>query len=59
MKQEGVIGIVLYAKWYEPFRNITADHIAAKRALTFALDWYNSFIHGFIFSEIKIHKTCQ
>ncbi|XP_039132666.1 beta-glucosidase 18-like [Dioscorea cayenensis subsp. rotundata] len=40
MKQEGVIGIVLYAKWYEPFRNITADHIAAKRALTFSLDWF-------------------
>ncbi|KAJ0967552.1 hypothetical protein J5N97_024469 [Dioscorea zingiberensis] len=40
VEQGGVIGIVLYTKWYEPFRNITADHLAAQRALTFGLAWF-------------------
>ncbi|XP_042511649.1 beta-glucosidase 18-like [Macadamia integrifolia] len=39
-KQGGMIGIVLNGIWYEPLRNVTTDHLAAERALSFFHAWF-------------------
>ncbi|RVW45883.1 Beta-glucosidase 46 [Vitis vinifera] len=39
-KQGGSIGIVLHAKWIEPFSNSTADKLAADRAQSFFMNWF-------------------
>ncbi|KAK4588275.1 hypothetical protein RGQ29_019318 [Quercus rubra] len=38
-KQGGMIGIVLYAAWFEPISNSTADKSAAERAQSFLTNW--------------------
>ncbi|KAE8781052.1 Beta-glucosidase 16 [Hordeum vulgare] len=38
--QGGSIGIVIAMKWYEPLTNSTADILAARRALSFEVDWF-------------------
>ncbi|KAM4112915.1 hypothetical protein ACJW30_05G178000 [Castanea mollissima] len=38
-KQGGIIGIVLYAAWFEPISNSTADKSAAERAQSFLTNW--------------------
>ncbi|KDP39385.1 hypothetical protein JCGZ_01142 [Jatropha curcas] len=46
-KQGGKIGIVLSAYWYEPLRDIPADHFAAQRALSFFTAWFmDPIIYG-------------
>ncbi|GFP97017.1 beta-glucosidase 47 [Phtheirospermum japonicum] len=39
-EQEGNIGIVMNAIWYEPFSNSTEDKLAAERAQSFFLNWF-------------------
>ncbi|PWZ04708.1 putative inactive beta-glucosidase 14 [Zea mays] len=39
-KQGGFVGISLQLRWYEPLRNITEDHLAVSRALSFDAPWY-------------------
>ncbi|KAF3969682.1 hypothetical protein CMV_006543 [Castanea mollissima] len=39
-EQEGSIGIVLHAAWFEPISNSTPDKLAAERAQTFFLNWF-------------------
>ncbi|XP_066348376.1 beta-glucosidase 16-like isoform X1 [Miscanthus floridulus] len=39
-KQGGSVGISLYMRWYEPLRNITEDHLAVSRALSFQAPWF-------------------
>ncbi|KAF0894419.1 hypothetical protein E2562_038955 [Oryza meyeriana var. granulata] len=39
-KQGGSIGIVIAMKWYEPLTNSTEDVRAARRALSFEVDWF-------------------
>nr|GEW99220.1 beta glucosidase 46 [Tanacetum cinerariifolium] len=39
-KQNGSIGIVMNAVWYEPISNSTQDRLAAQRALSFFLNWF-------------------
>uniref|UniRef100_A0A0A9EPA4 BGL04 n=1 Tax=Arundo donax TaxID=35708 RepID=A0A0A9EPA4_ARUDO len=38
--QGGSIGIVIAMKWYEPLTNTTEDILAARRALSFELEWF-------------------
>ncbi|XBI57366.1 hypothetical protein VPH35_038779 [Triticum aestivum] len=38
--QGGSIGIVIAMKWYEPLTNSTEDIMAARRALSFEVDWF-------------------
>ncbi|KAH9290792.1 hypothetical protein KI387_034909, partial [Taxus chinensis] len=38
--QAGCIGIVICAEWYEPFRTIPDDIVAAKRLLAFDTAWF-------------------
>lgn len=38
-EQEGSIGIVLHAAWFEPISNSTPDKLAAERAQSFFLNW--------------------
>ncbi|KAF7013215.1 hypothetical protein CFC21_027327 [Triticum aestivum] len=38
--QGGSIGIVIAMKWYEPLTNTTEDILAARRALSFEVDWF-------------------
>jgi len=38
--QGGSIGIVIAMKWYEPLTNSTEDVLAARRALSFEVDWF-------------------
>ncbi|VAH34625.1 beta-glucosidase 16-like [Triticum dicoccoides] len=38
--QGGSIGIVIAMKWYEPLTNSTKDILAARRALSFEVDWF-------------------
>ncbi|KAF7010164.1 hypothetical protein CFC21_024617 [Triticum aestivum] len=38
--QGGSIGIVIAMKWYEPLTNSTEDILAARRALSFEVDWF-------------------
>lgn len=40
-KQNGKIGIVLQAAWYEPISNSTADKMASERARAFDVNWYS------------------
>ncbi|KAM0851256.1 hypothetical protein ACQ4PT_052545 [Festuca glaucescens] len=42
-KQDGSIGIVIAMKFYEPLRNTTEDILAARRALSFEINWYVLF----------------
>ena len=37
--QGGMIGIVIYAAWFEPISNSTADKSAAERAQSFLTNW--------------------
>ncbi|OEL22948.1 putative inactive beta-glucosidase 14 [Dichanthelium oligosanthes] len=39
-KQGGHIGITICSRWYEPFRNTTADILAVERALSFSGPWF-------------------
>lgn len=39
-KQGGSIGIVVSMKWYEPLTNTTEDILAARRALSFEVEWF-------------------
>ncbi|KAL6652395.1 hypothetical protein ACP70R_011320 [Stipagrostis hirtigluma subsp. patula] len=39
-EQGGSIGIVIALKWYEPLTNTTEDILAARRALSFELEWF-------------------
>ncbi|KAK7838922.1 beta-glucosidase 47 [Quercus suber] len=39
-EQEGSIGIVLHAAWFEPISNSTPDKLAAERAQSFFLNWF-------------------
>ncbi|KAL6903513.1 hypothetical protein ACP4OV_004326 [Aristida adscensionis] len=39
-KQDGSVGITIYMRWYEPLRNITADHLAVRRAQAFEAQWF-------------------
>ncbi|GLT29372.1 hypothetical protein SLA2020_042440 [Shorea laevis] len=39
-KQEGSIGIVMHAFWFEPLTNSSADVLAAERAQSFTLNWF-------------------
>lgn len=39
-KQGGSIGIVVAMKWYEPLTNRTEDIRAARRALSFEVEWF-------------------
>ncbi|XP_042392312.1 beta-glucosidase 18-like isoform X2 [Zingiber officinale] len=39
-KQEGAIGIAMWATWFEPLRNITEDYKASQRALAFNTPWF-------------------
>ncbi|XBI97953.1 hypothetical protein VPH35_018242 [Triticum aestivum] len=38
--QGGSIGIVIAMKWYEPLTNTRDDILAARRALSFEVDWF-------------------
>ncbi|KOM44458.1 hypothetical protein LR48_Vigan05g206300, partial [Vigna angularis] len=38
--QEGVIGITLISRWFEPYSETESDKDAAKRALDFMFGWY-------------------
>ncbi|XP_047176537.1 isoflavonoid 7-O-beta-apiosyl-glucoside beta-glycosidase-like, partial [Vigna umbellata] len=38
--QNGVIGITLISRWFEPYSNTEADKKAAERALDFLFGWY-------------------
>lgn len=35
----GVIGINLFAAWYEPYADVAEDVLAAQRATTFIIGW--------------------
>uniref|UniRef100_A0A804MDJ8 Beta-glucosidase 47 n=1 Tax=Zea mays TaxID=4577 RepID=A0A804MDJ8_MAIZE len=39
-KQGGSVGITIHMRWYEPLRNITEDHLAVSRALSFEAPWF-------------------
>ncbi|KAK3144273.1 hypothetical protein QOZ80_4AG0310850 [Eleusine coracana subsp. coracana] len=39
-KQRGHIGICVFSRWYEPFRNSTVDMLAVERALSFNGPWF-------------------
>ncbi|MQL86354.1 hypothetical protein Taro_018899 [Colocasia esculenta] len=39
-KQEGYIGIVMSLDWLEPLTNVSADVLAAQRALSFEIAWF-------------------
>ncbi|KAK3144276.1 hypothetical protein QOZ80_4AG0310900 [Eleusine coracana subsp. coracana] len=39
-KQGGSVGMTIYMRWYEPLRNITADHLAVSRAQSFEAPWF-------------------
>ncbi|XP_042452484.1 beta-glucosidase 18-like [Zingiber officinale] len=39
-KQEGAIGIAMWATWFEPLRNIMEDYEASQRALAFNTPWF-------------------
>ncbi|WVZ86375.1 hypothetical protein U9M48_033167 [Paspalum notatum var. saurae] len=39
-KQKGLIGIVMYAAWYEPLTDTPVDRLAAERALAFDAPWF-------------------
>ncbi|KAI9123588.1 hypothetical protein K1719_004888 [Acacia pycnantha] len=39
-EQNGRIGIVLQAAWYEPISNSTADKMASERAQSFTFSWF-------------------
>ncbi|EES12493.2 hypothetical protein SORBI_3006G145300 [Sorghum bicolor] len=54
-KQGGSIGITLHMRWYEPLRNITEDHLAVSRALSFEAQW---FLDPLFFGEYpqQMHK---
>ncbi|GLT83242.1 hypothetical protein SLE2022_015430 [Rubroshorea leprosula] len=39
-KQNGSVGIVMNAIWYEPFSNSLEDRLAAERAIAFYMNWF-------------------
>ncbi|OQU81954.1 hypothetical protein SORBI_3006G145400 [Sorghum bicolor] len=39
-KQGGSVGITLSMMWFEPLRNVTEDHVAVGRALSFDAAWF-------------------
>nr|GEV03171.1 beta-glucosidase 46-like isoform X1 [Tanacetum cinerariifolium] len=52
--QNGSIGIVMNAVWYEPISNSTQDRLAAQRALSFFLNWFlDPIIFGNYPEEMK------
>ncbi|XP_030487687.2 beta-glucosidase 46 [Cannabis sativa] len=45
--QEGSIGIVINALWYEAFSNSSEDKLAVNRAISFYMNWFlDPIIHG-------------
>uniref|UniRef100_A0A803NZT3 Sugar phosphate transporter domain-containing protein n=1 Tax=Cannabis sativa TaxID=3483 RepID=A0A803NZT3_CANSA len=45
--QEGSIGIVINALWYEPFSNSSEDKLAVNRAISFYMNWFlDPILHG-------------
>ncbi|KAL6201001.1 hypothetical protein ACLB2K_024716 [Fragaria x ananassa] len=46
-KQEGSIGIVMNAVWYEPISSSLEDKLAAERAQSFYINWFlDPIVHG-------------
>lgn len=44
-KQEGSIGIVMNAVWYEPISSSLEDKLAAERAQSFYINWYEDVLY--------------
>ncbi|KAK9267508.1 hypothetical protein L1049_009936 [Liquidambar formosana] len=53
-EQNGSIGIVVHAVWYEPISNSTADLLAAEKAQSFFMNWFlDPIIFGKYHVEMK------
>lgn len=51
-KQEGSIGIVMNAVWYEPISSSLEDKLAAERAQSFYINWYEDVLYIIICEDV-------
>ncbi|CAL9068357.1 unnamed protein product [Musa banksii] len=47
VKQQGMIGIVIFICWFEPLRNNSLDFLVARQVMSFQVAWFlDPIIHG-------------